>query len=108
MEIDLEAIRKRDGDWKDDGSESDRNLAARDRRTLLDYIDELTGMTEQIAADVGVIKRICREQLAIVVPAESVPTVDEIEASLEENRIDDRRINQRAYRERKRENGAPR
>ena len=39
IDINLEAIRKRDADWRDDGKQSNRNFASMDRRALLAYID---------------------------------------------------------------------
>lgn len=106
MEIDLEAIRKRDGDWRDDASTRERNLACRDRRALLQYIDDLTQIVEEIAADLGVIRSLHRERFT---PKPPDFTPEQVEQYQQERR----QTYQREYRKtlaspkkRKRENGA--
>lgn len=55
MFIDLAAIRKRDGDWHDDERDTFASDAARDRRVLLDYIDELQLSVQGIASELGIV-----------------------------------------------------
>lgn len=59
IELDLAAIRARDAEWTD--KRPMRESSGRDRRALLQYIDELESLMVEIAADVKVIKRVHRE-----------------------------------------------
>ncbi len=54
-EIDLDAIRDRDATWRD--AQPLRESAGRDRRALLQYIDELESLVEEIAIDINLVKR---------------------------------------------------
>lgn len=72
-DIDLVAIRARDQGWTDRGRRVDST--GRDRRALLDYIDELESLMVEIAADVKVIKRVHREHY-LPKPVPATPPVD--------------------------------
>lgn len=54
MDIDLEAIRLRDSKWYDRRPMQDG--AARDRRLLLRYIDEMERLVEDLAIDIGLLR----------------------------------------------------
>ncbi len=59
-DIDLDAIRKRDADWRHDGHFSVRNAASQDRRDLLLYIDSLELLVDDISRDLRSVKALCQ------------------------------------------------
>ena len=62
IDIDLDAIRKRDSDWRHDGKQSNRNLASIDRRALLAYIADIEELVEEIGVDLQLVKKVHRER----------------------------------------------
>jgi hypothetical protein len=85
--IDIDAIRKRDADWRHDGKQSNRNLASLDRRTLLAYIDDLEEIIEEIGTNVQLIKVLHREHYRAI-PLEPMPpaALDAADAELAKER----------------------
>ncbi len=87
IDIDIDAIRKRDDHWRDDGKQSNRNFASMDRRALLAYIDEIEGIVEEIGVDIKLIRRRHGELFQPSPP--SVATVEqlsELDRELDEER----------------------
>jgi len=73
--IDLDAIRKRDADWKETGSPR-LGVAARDRRSLLRHIDELEAAAEEIQDLLAAIRRVHREHYVAKVPSVPPPALE--------------------------------
>lgn len=71
-EPDLDAIRKRDTDWRDNASRSGHNLACRDRRELLQYIAGL----EEIIADIEAGLKLIRKAREPKVPSVAPPPLE--------------------------------
>jgi hypothetical protein len=70
IDIDLDAIRKRDTDWRDNGRDSNQTLACRDRHALLLHIKELEDLIEEVSSEFEQIKRIHRRHYQPKPPAD--------------------------------------
>lgn len=58
-DIDLDSIRARDAKWHD--KHPLRDGAARDRRLLLQYIDEIRGLVEELSVDIKLLRSAVNE-----------------------------------------------
>jgi len=93
-DVDLAAIRERDGRWTDTGRRTDCAAACADRRELLQYIDALEAdvraALDEIGVDLSLIKRAHRAHYLAKPP----PVAADI---FEEQRADQRREARRQY-----------
>lgn len=80
-EIDLTAIRARDGRWTDNGRRTDCAVACADRRELLQYIDALEAdvraTLDEIGDDLGLIKRAHRAHYLAKPPPDAATLFEE-------------------------------
>jgi hypothetical protein len=92
-DLDLDAIRARDTNWRDNGRRSESNLACGDRRALLQYIDELEGLVDEIDDGLRAIKRVHREGYQ----AKPQVSAEEAAALYAEQQTEERRASQREH-----------